>query len=498
MFSGRAFPLCFSLAALTCFPPFAAADPVRRPVPLGISVEDLEGTISGYCDLESTVPVRPEFDIYPVKEERRYECTNQPQLVVAFGNRVYQFDVRFDWRTGARQGYSLAGLIGTGLSDGYAAARRSPDEAFGGYVSRAGGSIAAALERDPARYVDATYGDISFICRLEGDHVHILTLPAPNLDLLKARLSSAGRAGGTSVVPGDLPPGTSAEKKRDLPLSWEEIAVPDRPDFTAAASYRPVLPAENLTDGDPRTAWAGRTGDEVWLFINGGASSMSVINGYNKTPALFRANNRVRRLEVSVWAAFHFAGSVSETSRIFDAARLTPGHVLELKDLGTEQTFPLPFDWERIRAAKAEALAELVKREDFKDRELVYSYFVLRARPLEVYRGTKYGDTCISELKAGIPWLHEARLHGDWSSVSGPDKRSMTFSEPWKDRAFASYLGGKPLLTGTWLIENGELVVKAGGATRRYKLSLEGTGGDSLLKLTGADGRTEVYKYKPR
>ena len=45
--------------------------------------------------------------------------------------------------------------------------------------------------------------------------------------------------------------------------------MPDRHDFTASASYPSILPVENLTDGNPRTAWAGKTGDEVWLFING-------------------------------------------------------------------------------------------------------------------------------------------------------------------------------------------------------------------------------------
>jgi len=203
---------------------------------------------------------------------------------------------------------------------------------------------------------------------------------------------------------------TAAEKKLVLPFSWDEISVPDNDNFTAAASYPSILPVENLTDGNPRTAWAGKTGDDIWLFIDVKTSSVSVINGYNKTPALFKANNRVKSLAVSVWAAAHFSGSVSEISKMFNVTRLTPDHVLTLKDLGAAQSFTLPFNWEDIRRANAEALAALGKRRDFKDRELMYSYFVLRAEPLTVYRGTRYDDTCISELKAGSPWRHEARL----------------------------------------------------------------------------------------
>jgi hypothetical protein len=196
----------------------------------------------------------------------------------------------------------------------------------------------------------------------------------------------------------------AVEKKAVLPMTWEDIWLPDDRPYTAAASYPWVLPATNMTDGDPRTAWAGKAGDELWLFINDGASTLSVVNGYHKTPALFKANNRVKRLAVSVWTAAHFEGDVSETARIFHAARLTPDHELTLKDRGAEQAFALPFRWEAIRKARAEAMAGLAERGGYKDRKLGYSYFVLRVEPLAVYRGTKYDDTCISELKAGEPF----------------------------------------------------------------------------------------------
>ncbi len=197
---------------------------------------------------------------------------------------------------------------------------------------------------------------------------------------------------------------TAAEKKAVLPLTWEDIWLPDDQPYTAAASYPWVLPATNMTDGNSRTAWAGKAGDELWLFINDGASTLSAVNGYNKTPALFKANNRVKRLAVSVWAAAHFEGDVSETGRVFHAARLTPDQVLSLEDRGAEQTFPLQFKWADIRKANADAMAGLLKRGGYRGRKLRHSYFALRAEPLSVYRGTKYDDTCISELKAGEPF----------------------------------------------------------------------------------------------
>jgi hypothetical protein len=287
---------------------------------------------------------------------------------------------------------------------------------------------------------------------------------------------------------------TAAEKKITLPLAWENIMLPDDLPYTAAASYEAILPATNITDGDRRTAWAGKTGEDIWLFINPGAASVTVVNGYNKTPALFKANNRVKRLAVSVWTAVHLEADVTEIAQAYHAARLTPDHILELKDNGKEQSFPLPFDWEELRKSAREALAAFLKREN---RPLRYSDFVLRAEPLEVYKGAKYDDTCISELSAGKPWRYHGALAGKWDCVAGPKGKVLAFTEPWKGQAFSSYLDNKPLMTGEWRVENGELVTEGGGKTLRYRMEYADKRGELLLRLTGSDGKTENYKRRP-
>ncbi|HAT72405.1 MAG TPA: hypothetical protein DCS63_06280 [Elusimicrobia bacterium] len=287
---------------------------------------------------------------------------------------------------------------------------------------------------------------------------------------------------------------TAADKNLPLTPAWEDIWLPDDLPYTAASSYEAVLPAPNIADGEPRTAWAGKAGEDVWLFINPGAQTLTVVNGYNKSPALFKANNRVKRLAVSVWTAAHLEADVSEIAQIYHAARLTPDHILELKDTGKAQTFPLPFDWDAIGKANKTELAAYLKRED---RPLMYSDYVLRAEPLEVYEGTKYDDTCISELKAGRPWRYHGALAGDWDSVTGAKGKTLTFSQPWKGRKFASFLEKKPLLSGQWRVENGELVTEGNGQARRYRLEFEEKGGSLLLKLTEPGGRTETYRRRP-
>jgi len=292
----------------------------------------------------------------------------------------------------------------------------------------------------------------------------------------------------------DLITKTAAEKGLNLTPAWEDIWLPDDLPYTAAASYEPILPAANLLDRDRRTAWAGKTGEEVWIFINPGVSSVTVVNGYNKTPALFKANNRVRRLAVSVWTAAHLEADVSEIAQIYHAARLTPDQVLELKDTGKEQSFRLGFDWERLRVSAAETLAAYLKREN---RELMYADFVLRAEPLEIYKGAKYDDTCISELRAGSPWHYHGDLAGDWDGLEAAQGKSLFFSKPWKGQKFSSFLGKKPLMTGVWRVENGELVTAGDGVVNRYALAFEEKNGALLLKLTVPGGKTEIYKRRP-
>ena len=290
---------------------------------------------------------------------------------------------------------------------------------------------------------------------------------------------------------------TAAGKKIELPVSWQFITLPDDMPYTAAATYDSILPPANMTDGEPKTAWAGKTGDELWVFVNYGTSSMTVTNGYNKTPKLFKANNRVKRMAVSIWAAAHFGGDVTEIAKGFRVTRLTPDHVITLKDSGAGQSFALPFDWEEIDKSYVKAPAALFKRGNFGDNELYDLYFTLRAEPLEAYPGSKYDDTCISELRAGGPWREEPHLRGEWVSAEGTDGKTLVFSTRENDRAFAAYRDGKPFLNGSWRMENGELLVETEGETSRYKPVVERIKYKFTLKLTDKDGKTEVYRQKP-
>ncbi|MDT8287998.1 MAG: hypothetical protein RQ748_12885, partial [Elusimicrobiales bacterium] len=279
-----------------------------------------------------------------------------------------------------------------------------------------------------------------------------------------------------------------------LPYAWQDLFMPD-PAFSPALSRDPqILPAANAADGDVKTAWASKgTGAVLWLFVDPGAPSLRLVNGYGKSARLFAANNRVRKLLVSVWTAEHFEGDVTEKIRLWKAARLTPDLRLELKDTRDPQEFSFPFNWEELRFKKAEAASALMKRAGYRGRTRLYSSFVLRVEPAEVYRGSRYDDTCVSEISAGDSWLNEAAIPGRWERPYGKTAEVLALSAP-PERAYSLKRGETPLSSGRWRAEDGDLVLEHGAGAERYSASAENRRGRRTLRLVAADGTILIYR----
>jgi hypothetical protein len=318
-----------------------------------------------------------------------------------------------------------------------------------------------------------------------------------------AAVDAGGRPVEEYLIPGDKPAHkrlrrllaeTAVKRKTAMPYAWLTLFMPD-PALSPALSQDPqVMKAANAADGDPATAWAAKgTGAELWLFINPGSPSLRLFNGCGKSAELFRANNRVRKLAVSVWTAEHLDGDVTENARAWKAARLTPDAVLELKDERGPQEFPLPSGWDELRFRRAEAASALMKRADYRGRKRLYSSFVIRAEPLEVYRGSKYDDTCLAEISAGAPWLDEAALPGAWERPYGRAAETLTLSTP-QERLYSLKRGEKPVSSGNWRVEDGELVLEREDGADRYSAAAETAKGRRTLRLTGADGATLIYR----
>ncbi len=168
----------------------------------------------------------------------------------------------------------------------------------------------------------------------------------------------------------------------------------------------------NLGDGDPKTCWAEGVkgygiGERIYLALQGSPKALNLINGYGKSPDLYAKNGRVKAFKATVLAAFNLPGDVSEVATKYWARRCGPPQRVEVKDIQARQTILLPFDW-RSMTQKAKALAAEFDREfsaEIQERragclDRYYQTFVLCLEIAEMYPGTKYEDTCLSELEA--------------------------------------------------------------------------------------------------
>lgn len=168
---------------------------------------------------------------------------------------------------------------------------------------------------------------------------------------------------------------------------------------------------KNLGDGDPKTCWAEGVdghgiGEKIYLMVQGNPKTLKIINGYGKSPELFAKNGRVKAFRATPLAAYMLPGDVTEVAAKYRAKRCGPPQKLEVKDLQTQQTIPMKFDWraisERIGAISLEFEREFSKeieerRSGCEDR--YYQKVVLCLDIAEVYPGDKFEDTCISELE---------------------------------------------------------------------------------------------------
>lgn len=129
--------------------------------------------------------------------------------------------------------------------------------------------------------------------------------------------------------------------------------------YTKNTSYG-TYAARNAWDKDPKTAWIeGKNDDGVgeWIDFSFYQSrviqGIQIINGYAKSEGLYQANNRVKRVHLSFDDGTSFEAELND-------GQIQPQLI----------KFPTPKKTERVRLTI-----------------------------LEVYPGTKYRDTCISEIE---------------------------------------------------------------------------------------------------
>ncbi|MCK4232860.1 hypothetical protein KAX75_00400 [candidate division WOR-3 bacterium] len=212
------------------------------------------------------------------------------------------------------------------------------------------------------------------------------------------------------------------EDGQEEKIKWEEIFLFDffingtGYDYRATSELDDVgdyefgqYGAHNLFDSHSSTCWAeGASGDGIGEYIFIGIDEkmkqICIVNGYAKAKETFIKNNRVKKLKVSLYIGINKPGYVTELAIIYDAAKYKKDKIIRLKDKKEVQHFEFPFDWEKIIQFKESSRKSFIKEHkkelkesDIKESELTIQY-ILKLEIVDVYKGSKYDDTCISDI----------------------------------------------------------------------------------------------------
>jgi|GEM_PF-3591249 len=228
---------------------------------------------------------------------------------------------------------------------------------------------------------------------------------------------------------------------------------------------------ENLFDRRPDSSWAigdGGPGTVIYVSIPVGAEAIRLINGYAANDDLFSRNNRVGTIKTELCTAYSFPDRVSELGQVFDVDPLGNEKLLVLQDTIKPQSVSLGTGyWQKaaglIEKSEADFKTRLsrmdeTEREFFK-KGLIFLY-LLRIEIMDVYRGTRWNDTCLSELgfveeTRFIP--DERGITGFWETRRGADYEEIDFQD---DGYVFSYSGTRPFGSGRWSLERGFLKVE--------------------------------------
>lgn len=147
----------------------------------------------------------------------------------------------------------------------------------------------------------------------------------------------------------------------------------------------------NLADADPATAWCeGAKGPgigEVVVIEVPPGKPLTIRNGYGKSPERFAQNGRIRRVEITLLGQ----GWTYPVTDVAAALPVLGRHEVELADTAEPQALPLP-SW-TTPASWAPTVAMNISV-DPADQQPAF----LALRILSTYPGSKWQDTCVSEI----------------------------------------------------------------------------------------------------
>ncbi len=162
-----------------------------------------------------------------------------------------------------------------------------------------------------------------------------------------------------------------------------------------------------LFDGQRYTGWSEGVpgygvGESIWIRIPHGTDTLVVINGFARTESLFYRNSRVQTVDASLYHGFFPEGMVTEVGPVYFVEPVNERLVLRFQDHPELQTFTLPFRWGDVPVIDSywrQVYTGLAGGRGLPPRMSDHAFF-LRLEIREVYRGSSWDDTCLTEVRA--------------------------------------------------------------------------------------------------
>ncbi|MBN2510557.1 MAG: hypothetical protein JXB03_09775 [Spirochaetales bacterium] len=222
---------------------------------------------------------------------------------------------------------------------------------------------------------------------------------------------------------------------------WVRFGLTGNGPFFAASSvleadageYRSRYSSDKALDADPDTAWVegvpgDGAGEKFFLGTETLPEALGVINGYAKNENLFIKNNRVKSLNITVFAAVNVSGFAGQWQEFYDARKISDTRTVILEDTDEPQCILLSFDRNTVEASmegfcRSEALGTWdfpqaremgLRAGDELERKCVY---ILQLEIGAVYAGTTWKDTCIAELWPDYGPVQSAAVQDDDSTL---------------------------------------------------------------------------------
>ncbi len=209
---------------------------------------------------------------------------------------------------------------------------------------------------------------------------------------------------------------------------WEEIhfrtimSKGEHINYIASSELNPVDPfegfgeygAHNLFDSDPGTAWVEGVeghGTGEYIIVQAGKQlpvRIIIHNGYQKTERLYRMNSRPRQLKLSLHAGFYLKDDVTEIATRYRIKLIEGPVYIDMEDRMGVQDIEIPFygNWSTVWKDSLTAGFYSEYEEEIEQRKKMcpacdltphFSFFV-RLEIADIYEGSDWDDTCISEL----------------------------------------------------------------------------------------------------